>query len=77
MVPAAWGGERGRGGGEGEGGFVSVAKKTLWRGGGGRETKKKMLSAPLLKPAENESRCYYPHRSRDSVSPVCGIFIER
>ena len=20
-------------------------------------------------------RCYYPHRSRDSVSPVCGIFI--
>ena len=19
-------------------------------------------------------RCYYPHRSRDSVSPVCGIF---
>ena len=21
-------------------------------------------------------RCYYPHWSRDSVSPVCGIFIE-
>ena len=23
---------------------------------------------------ENKYRCYYPHRSRDSVSPVCGIF---
>ena len=21
-------------------------------------------------------RCYYPHRSRDSVSPICGIFVK-
>jgi hypothetical protein len=20
-------------------------------------------------------RCYYPHRSRDALSPVCGIFL--
>ena len=33
-----------------------------------------MLSAPLLTPAEKKYQCYYPHRSRDSVSPVCGIF---
>ena len=22
-------------------------------------------------------RCYYPHRSRDALSPVCGIFVNR
>ena len=34
---------------------------------GGKQ--KKMLSAPFW--------CYYPHRLRDSVSPVCGIFFLR
>ena len=33
-----------------------------------------MLSAPFLTPAEKNYQCYYPHRSRDSVSPVFGIF---
>ena len=33
------------------------------------------MSAPLSTPAENKSQCYYLHRSRDSVSPVCGIFL--
>ena len=25
--------------------------------------------------ASNSSGCYYPHRTRDSLSPVCGIFV--
>ena len=33
-----------------------------------------MLSVPVATPGGKNSRCYYPHRSRDSVSPVCGIF---
>ena len=27
------------------------------------------------RPGLNNYLCYYPHRSRDSVSPVCGIFL--
>ena len=26
--------------------------------------------------AEKMYRCYYPHQSRDLVSPVCGIFLD-
>ena len=33
-----------------------------------------MLSAPFSTPVEKKSWCYYPHRPRDLVSPVCGIF---
>ena len=34
-----------------------------------------LLSAPFLTPAEKKYQRYYPHWSRDSVSPVCGIFL--
>ena len=33
-----------------------------------------MLSAPMAWPAERKYWCYYHHRTRDSVSPVYGIF---
>ena len=36
-----------------------------------------MLSVPLLKPAEKKSWCYYPHWSRDSVSPIYGIYFHQ
>ena len=36
--------------------------------------KTKWLPAPFGAAGENKYRCYYPHWSRDSVSPVCGIF---
>ena len=40
-----------------------VAATTTMRGGG-----------PFLMPADTKYQCYYRHQSRDSVSPVCGIF---
>ena len=39
-------------------------RRRRWRRGG---VKKKCLKASWR-------RCYYPNRSRDSLSPVCGIF---
>ena len=36
---------------------------------------KKFLFGQFLPKYQNFwYRCYYPHRSRDSLSPVCGIF---
>ena len=33
-----------------------------------------LWSAPYLTPAKTKYRCYHPHRSRDSLSPVSRIF---
>ena len=41
----------------------------------GTNKKKKMLSAPLATLAEKKYWCYYPNHWRDSVSPVCRIFL--
>ena len=31
---------------------------------------------PKLNPSDNSiKRCYYPHWSRDALSPACGIFM--
>ena len=38
--------------------------------------KEKNAISPLLTPAEKKYLCYYLHQSRDSLSPVCGIFNE-
>ena len=40
------------------------------RGGGEFFGQKKMLSAPNKK-----YQCHYPHRSRELMSPLCGIFL--
>ena len=44
------------------------AKKPLGGGGGDGEEYKKCLKVSCR-------QCYYPHRSRDSLSPICGIFL--
>ena len=82
-----WGGKKlfggGNGGGEGMGGGEKNTKKPIGSGdsGGGKQNRgwgqkntHKMLSAPIATPAGKKYWCYYPHPSRDSVSPVCGTF---
>ena len=49
-----------------------------------RKKKKKSLDPPkqfflaplkkIFRPKKKLYRCYYPHQSRDLVSPACGIF---
>ena len=59
----------------------------FWRFGGERSVNQSMHITPhnhiSKSPKEEEKilyvfflyRCYYPHTARDSVSPVCGIFL--
>ena len=53
------------------------AKKPLGDGNkrGGRGKEKKMISALLQRQQKTKYGCYYPHRSRDLVSPVGGFFL--
>ena len=42
--------------------------------GAGEE--KNNAASPLVDASGKKSWCYYPHWSRDSVSPLCGIFLK-
>ena len=53
---------------------AATAAMTMTTADGGGENKQIAIS-PFFEASGNKKYwCYYPHRSRDFVSPMCGIF---
>ena len=52
-------------------------KKKNWggRGRGKKRKKKNLAEKPLGGGGKKKNQCYYPHWSRDLVSPICEIFL--
>ena len=56
--------------------FLAIeAHSSAWEEEGGGIKKKRNAIVPFVDASGKKYRCYYPHRLRELLSPICGIFI--